>query len=70
MVVGSARLPLSEVVAAPEKWGIKRQVQLSGHRAGTAATVLEVQLFLATVSRRPAPPFLHLSVQQGLTQCT
>lgn len=50
VVVGSARVPLSEVMASPDKWGTKRQVQLSGHKAGAAATVLEVQLFLAMAS--------------------
>jgi hypothetical protein len=56
VVVGSTRVPLGEVVASPEKWGTKRQLQLNAHKTGVAGRttdiVLEVQLFLARVSCR------------------
>lgn len=50
VVVGSVRVPLREVVASPEKWGTKQQLQLTGHKTGTGS-MLEVQLFLARVGR-------------------
>lgn len=50
VLVGSASILLSDVLADPQHWGSKQQVVLTGHKAGAAGTVLEVQLFLAAVS--------------------
>lgn len=50
VLVGSASIPLSDVLADPQHWGSKQQVVLTGHKAGAAGTLLEVQLFLAAVS--------------------
>jgi hypothetical protein len=58
VVIGSARVPLSEVVSSPKEWGTKRTLQLTRHglkglknaHTGAECTELEVQLFLSTVS--------------------
>lgn len=51
-MVGSARVRLSEVLESA-KWSTKQHVQLAGHKIGSAGTLLEVQLFLSTVSYLP-----------------
>lgn len=58
MVIGFARVSLSQVVASPKEWGSKRVLQLSRHglkglkdvHTGAESAELEVQLFLSTVS--------------------
>lgn len=47
--MGSARVRLDEVMDSP-KWGTKQQLQLTGHKVDGVGTLLEVQLFLSTVS--------------------
>jgi hypothetical protein len=49
VLVGSARVRLDEVMDSP-KWGAKQRLQLTGHKVEGAGTLLEVQLFLSTVS--------------------
>jgi hypothetical protein len=60
VVIGSTRVPLSEVVASHEKWGSKRQLQLSANKTGAPGRatdiVVEAQLFLARVSCRCCTP--------------
>jgi hypothetical protein len=45
---------LDEVMDSP-KWGTKQQLQLTGHKVDGAGTLLEVQLFLSTVSALSVP---------------
>lgn len=51
VIWGVASVQLSEVLGDPAGWGEKKLLQLGGHRLQGLGALLEVQLFLSTVSK-------------------